>query len=55
MKSRKINASATVFHDEKAVHLSLAIVMTGGSTLGLVSYSWGLGAYRAAIRPVVAL
>lgn len=44
-----------VFHDEKAVHLSLAIVMSGGSILGLVSHSWGLGAYRSAIWPVVAL
>lgn len=44
-----------VFHDEKAIHLSLAIVMGVGSAFGLVSYSWGLGAYRSAIRPVVAL
>ncbi len=43
-----------VFHDEKAIHQSLAIVMVVGSTLGLASYGWGLSAYRTAIRVAVA-
>ncbi len=44
-----------VFHDEGAIHKSLAIVVIMGSTLGLASYSWGLGAYQTARRTEVAL
>lgn len=44
-----------VFHDEQAVHLSLACVMLGSSLLALACYAWGLGAFRtpAAVEPVV--
>jgi MFS family permease len=34
-----------VFHDEKAVHLSLAVVSLAGGGLSLLSFAWGRGAY----------
>lgn len=44
-----------VFQNEKEIHKSLAIVMAGGSTLALASYSWGVGAYRTAVGVKAAL
>lgn len=44
-----------VFHNEGAVHQSLAIVTAVGSALALGCYAWGLGAYRTAVRVELAV